>query len=41
MRATPVSEREFGAIELSAVWFFSVAATVGPLVMYLFASRAG
>ena len=41
MRATPVSEREFGAIELSAVWFFSVAATVGPLVMYLFARRAG
>jgi hypothetical protein len=35
------SEREFGAVELTAVWFFSVAATVGPLLLYLFASRAG
>ena len=35
------SEREFGTVELTAVWFFSVAATVGPLLLYLFASRAG
>ena len=34
-----VTEREFGAIELTAVWFFSVAATLGPLLLYLFASR--
>ena len=36
-----VPEREFGAIELTAVWFFSVAATVGPLLLYLLASRTG
>jgi hypothetical protein len=34
-----VTEREFGAVELTAVWFFSVAATLGPLLLYLFASR--
>ena len=34
-----VTEREFGAIELTAVWFFSVAATLGPLLLYLLASR--
>jgi len=39
MRAAAVSEREFGAVELTAVWFFSVAATVGPLLLYLLASR--
>ena len=33
------TEREFGAVELTAVWFFSVAATLGPLLLYLFASR--
>jgi len=33
------SQREFGAVELTAVWFFSVAATLGPLLLYLFASR--
>jgi len=37
--ATP--EREFGAVELGTVWAFSVAATVGPLVLYLLASQAG
>jgi hypothetical protein len=35
------SEREFGRAELTAVWFFSVAATVGPLALYLLASRTG
>ena len=39
MRVAP--EREFGAVELTAVWFFSVAATVGPLLLYLLASRTG
>jgi hypothetical protein len=39
MRATAVAERKFGAIELTAVWFFSVASTVGPLLLYLLASR--
>ena len=34
-----VAEREFGAVELTAVWFFSVAATLGPLLLYLLASR--
>jgi hypothetical protein len=34
-----VTEREFGAIELTAVWCFSVAATLGPLLLYLLASR--
>ena len=34
-----VTEREFGAVELTAVWFFSVAATLGPLLLYLLASR--
>jgi hypothetical protein len=34
-----VTEREFGVVELTAVWFFSVAATLGPLLLYLFASR--
>jgi len=33
------AEREFGAIELTAVWFFSVAATLGPLLLYLLVSR--
>jgi hypothetical protein len=33
------TEREFGAVELTAVWFFSVAATLGPLLLYLLASR--
>jgi hypothetical protein len=36
-RASVTTEREFGAAELTAVWFFSVAATVGPLVLYLLA----
>jgi hypothetical protein len=40
-RAVAVSEREFGAVELTGVWLFSVAATVGPLLLYLLASRAG
>jgi hypothetical protein len=40
-RVAAASEREFGAVELAAVWFCSVAATVGPLVLYLLASRAG
>jgi hypothetical protein len=34
-------EREFGAVELTAVWFFSVAATVGPLLLLLLADRTG
>ena len=34
-----VTEREFGAVELTAVWFFSIAATLGPLLLYLLASR--
>jgi hypothetical protein len=34
-----LTEREFGAVELTAVWFFSVAATLGPLLLYLLASR--
>ena len=37
--APRVAVTEFGAIELTAVWFFSVAATLGPLLLYLFASR--
>jgi hypothetical protein len=40
-RAVAITEREFGAVELTAVWLFSVAATVGPLILYLLASRAG
>jgi hypothetical protein len=40
-RVVATSEREFGRAELTAVWFFSVAATVGPLVLYLLASRTG
>lgn len=36
-----VVEREFGAVELTAVWLFSVAATLGPLLLYLLATRAG
>ena len=40
-RVAPVSEREFGAVELSAVWLFSVASTLGPLLLYLLASRTG
>jgi hypothetical protein len=40
-RVAATAEREFGAVELSAVWFFSVAATIGPLVLYLLASRTG
>jgi hypothetical protein len=36
-----VAEREFGAVELGAAWFFSVAATLGPLLLYLLASRSG
>jgi len=38
-RVAAPSQREFGAVELTAVWFFSVAATLGPLLLYLFASR--
>jgi hypothetical protein len=41
IRAYATSEREFGAVELSAVWFFSVAATVGPLLLYLLAGQTG
>src|SRR5262245_49457272 len=41
IRASGASEREFGAVELTAVWFFSVAATVGPLLLYLLAGRTG
>ena len=41
IRAASRSEREFGAVELTAVWFFSVAATVGPLLLYLLAGRTG
>ena len=40
VRVAAVSEREFGAVELGAVWFFSVAATLGPLLLYLLASRS-
>ena len=38
-RVPAISEREFGAVELTAVWFCSVAATVGPLLLYLLATR--
>jgi hypothetical protein len=38
-RVAPASEREFGAAELTVVWFFSVALTVGPLVLLLLAQR--
>jgi hypothetical protein len=41
IRAYAVPEREFGAVELTAVWFFSVAATVGPLLLLLLADRTG
>ena len=41
IRAYAAPEREFGAVELSAVWFFSVAATVGPLLLYLLVGRTG
>ena len=41
VRAHAAPEREFGAVELSAVWFFSVAATVGPLLLLLLADRTG
>jgi len=40
-RVAVISEREFGAVELTAVWFFSVAATLGPLLLYLLSSRSG
>ena len=40
-RAASAAEREFGAVELTAVWFFSVAATLGPLVLYLLAGQTG
>jgi hypothetical protein len=39
IRAYATPEREFGAVELTAVWFFSVAATLGPLLLYLLVSR--
>jgi hypothetical protein len=32
-------EREFGAAELTVVWFFSVALTLGPLLLLLLAQR--
>jgi hypothetical protein len=32
-------EREFGAAELTAVWFFSVALTLGPLLLLVLAQR--
>jgi hypothetical protein len=35
VRAVQVSEREFGAAELTAVWAFSVAMTLGPLLMFV------
>jgi hypothetical protein len=41
IRAHAASEREFGAVELTAVYIFSVAATVGPLFLYLLAGRTG
>jgi hypothetical protein len=41
VRVAATPEREFGAVELGTVWFFSVAATIGPLALYLLASRAG
>jgi hypothetical protein len=41
IRAYAAPEREFGAVELTAVWFFSVAATVGPLLLLLLADRTG
>jgi hypothetical protein len=34
-----ISEREFGAAELTAVWFFSVAMTLGPLLLLVLAQR--
>jgi hypothetical protein len=40
-RASFTAEREFGAVELTAVWLFSVAATVGPLLLYLLAGQTG
>jgi len=41
IRAYAAPEREFGAVELTAVWFFSAAATVGPLLLLLLADRTG
>jgi hypothetical protein len=38
-RVAPALEREFGAAELTAVWFFSVALTLGPLLLLLLAQR--
>jgi hypothetical protein len=35
----PVSERAFGAAELTVVWFISVALTVGPLLLLVLAQR--
>lgn len=34
-QATVISEREFGAAELTAVWGFSVAMTLGPLLLFV------
>jgi hypothetical protein len=34
-RAVEIAEREFGAAELTAVWAFSVAMTLGPLLMFV------
>ena len=34
-RAAESSEREFGAAELTAVWLFSVAMTLGPLLLFV------
>jgi hypothetical protein len=34
-RAAVIPEREFGAAELTAVWGFSVAMTLGPLLLFV------
>jgi hypothetical protein len=36
-RAAVISEREFGAAELTIVWFFSAALTLGPLLLFVLA----
>jgi hypothetical protein len=41
-RVAPASsDRELGATELTIVWFFSVALTLGPLLLLLLVQRLG
>jgi hypothetical protein len=38
-QVAPASERKLGATELAVVWFFSVALTLGPLLLLLLVQR--